>query len=107
MVGAEFGSGKEEYMRPTKILLVIGLVSAGLGLLVAAHPARADACFDLWVQRNSIYKAYGYCFKTPKAINYFGNAGCLYDNEAAIPMSHADKQRVLNIKAREKQLGCL
>ena len=47
--------------------------------------ARANICDDLWVQRNSIYKAYGYCFKTPKAINYFGNAGCQYDNEGDIP----------------------
>ncbi|MGH6865198.1 MAG: YARHG domain-containing protein [Methyloceanibacter sp.] len=54
-----------------------------------------------------MYRANGYCFKTSRAINYFANAGCLYDSEASVPMSRAEKQRVLTIKKREKQLGCL
>jgi YARHG domain len=92
-------------MRSPRVLLLIGVASAGLA--ASAMPAHAGVCFDLWVERNSIYKAYGYCFKTAKAINYFGNAGCLYDNANAIPMSGADAARVLAIKKREKQLGCL
>lgn len=88
-------------------VMLIGVLSAGLSGLAMSAPASAGACFDLWVERNAIYKAYGYCFKTSKAINYFGNAGCLYDNAAAIPMSNADKRRVAALKAREKQLGCL
>lgn len=83
------------------------MVSVGLGLSIEVTPARAGVCQDLWVRRNSIYKFYGYCFKTAKAINHFGNAGCLYDNAASIPMSRADKQTVLVIKKREKALGCL
>lgn len=91
-------------MRLRNVLMLSGLVVASVAV---SAPASASVCFDLWVQRNSIYKAYGYCFKTSKAINYFGNAGCLYDNAAAIPMSGPDKRRVLAIKAKEKQLGCL
>lgn len=94
-------------MRLSTVLTLICLASAGLGLAMSATTAKAGVCQDLWVQRNSIYKAYGYCFKTAKAINYFGNAGCVYDNEASIPMSRADKQAVLAIKKREKALGCL
>ncbi len=94
-------------MPASKAFALLGLVGALLGVLVAATPARADACFDLWVARNSIYKAYGYCFKTPKAIAYFGNAGCQYDYEGDIPFSHADKARVLAIKKQERALGCL
>jgi hypothetical protein len=94
-------------MRASTVLASIGLTGAFFGVVVAASPARADVCFDLWVQRNSIYKAYGYCFKTPKAINYFGNAGCTYDYEGDIPFSHADKATVLAIKKRERALGCL
>jgi hypothetical protein len=75
--------------------------------LVPRRPAQAGICDDLWVQRNSIYKAYGYCFKTPKAIAYFGNAGCQYDYEGDIPFSYADKSRVLAIKKQERALGCL
>lgn len=89
--------------------LMTFVVAGGIAAaaVIVSVPAQAGACQDLWVQRNSIYKAYGYCFKTSKAINYFGNAGCLYDNAAAIPMAPADKQRVLAIKKRERQLGCL
>ena len=94
-------------MRSSTALASIGLIGAVFGLLVGIAPARADVCFDLWVQRNSIYKAYGYCFKTAKAINYFGNAGCMYDNEGDIPMSRADRNTVLAIKKRERALGCL
>ena len=90
-----------------KILTSAGLVGAAIGLAMSATPVNAGVCQDLWVQRNSIYKAYGYCFKTPDAIDYFGNAGCQYDYEGDIPMSRADKQTVLAIKKREKQLGCL
>jgi hypothetical protein len=94
-------------MRASTVLTSIGLAGAFFGVLAAVTPARADICFDLWVQRNSIYKAYGYCFKTPKAIAYFGNAGCMYDNEGDIPMSRADRNTVLAIKKRERALGCL
>ena len=94
-------------MRAPTALMVIGLVGVGFSLAAGSTSARADFCFDLWVQRNSIYKAYGYCFKTAKAINYFGNAGCIYDNEGSIPMSRADKNTVLAIKKREQNLGCL
>ena len=94
-------------MRSFGLLVFIGFASALFGVLSGTAPARADICDDLWVQRNSIYKAYGYCFKTPKAIGYFGNAGCQYDNEGAIPLSHADRSLVLAIKHKEKNLGCL
>ncbi|HUU67105.1 MAG TPA: YARHG domain-containing protein [Methyloceanibacter sp.] len=93
-------------MRSRNILMLIGFVGAAAAMGLAA-PAYAGVCSDLWVQRNAIYKANGYCFKTRKAINYFGNAGCLYDNAATMPMSGADKSRVLAVKTREKQLGCL
>ena len=91
-------------MRSPMLLMPVALA---IGLASGIQPAKAGICQDLWVQRNSIYKAYGYCFKTAKAINYFGNAGCIYDNEGSIPMSRADKSTVLAIKKREQNLGCL
>lgn len=93
-------------MRSTTAVL-IGLASVGLGLAMNPAPAKAGICEDLWVQRNSIYKSYGYCFKTAKAIKYFGNAGCIYRDAAKIPMARADQQTILAIKKREKALGCL
>ena len=38
------------------------------------------SCQSLWEVRNWIYTEKGYCFKTPKTIAAFGNAGCLYDD---------------------------
>ena len=94
-------------MRSSMLLVSIGFASALFGVLSATAPARADICYDLGVQRNSIYKEYGYCFKTPRAIGYFGNAGCQYDNEGDIPLSGPDRSLILAIKHKEKSLGCL
>jgi hypothetical protein len=47
----------------------MGFAGTPFGVPPATTPARANICDDLWVQRNSIYKAYGYCFKTPKPIS--------------------------------------
>jgi hypothetical protein len=80
-----------------------------LSLLVfgLAGTAQAqDVCAQLWVERNSIYKAYGYCFKTARAIRYFGNAGCVYDREGDIPLSRADRARIQAIRSQERRLGC-
>ena len=52
-------------MRSSMLLVSMGFAGTPFGVT----PARANICDDLWVQRNSIYKAYGYCFKTPKAIS--------------------------------------
>ncbi len=48
-------------------------------------------CDQLWVARNSIYKARGYCFKTERAIQHFGNGGCIYQNESDIPFTQAER----------------
>lgn len=90
-------------MRATTLasVLIVGLVT-----IVGAVPAAAQSCQELWVQRNSIYKANGYCFKTQRGIAYFGNGGCLYDNEAQIPMSPRDRARIADITRAERAFGC-
>ena len=40
-------------MRPSTAVASVGLAGV-LFVLVGIVPARADVCFDLWVQRNSI-----------------------------------------------------
>lgn len=89
-------------------------ITFGLALVLAATAAgtttkalaQGDTCFRLWVQRNSVFKANGYCFKTAQAIRYFGNAGCRYDDEAAVPLTPYDRAVIANIQAREQALGC-
>ena len=75
------------------------------GLLVGAE-AQAQSCGELWYERNSIYKAAGYCFRTPRAISAFGNAGCVYDSEYDVPLSPRQRRRVQSIRALERDLGC-
>ncbi|HET6377660.1 MAG TPA: YARHG domain-containing protein [Methylocella sp.] len=67
----------------------------------------AMSCSELWHQRNSIFKAAGYCFHTPRAIRAFGNAGCAYDSESDVPLSDRDRQYIRAIRAAERTKGCL
>jgi hypothetical protein len=68
--------------------------------------AQAQSCQALWVERNSYFKEYGYCFKTSRAIRYFGNAGCSYDSEADVPLPRGIRRRVAEISRMERALGC-
>jgi hypothetical protein len=80
------------------------LAAATLGS--AATVASAQTCQQLWVERNSYYAAAGYCFKTPRAINYFGNANCRYNNEGSVPLSRQQRARIAQIVALERRMGC-
>ena len=91
-------------MSKTRATALAFAVSA-LPLLVVSE-AQAQSCGQLWYQRNSIYKEAGYCFRTPRAIRAFGNAGCSYDSEYDVPLSPRQRQRVNDIKAMERDLGC-
>lgn len=87
--------------------LTCAIAVAALMTGIAASSARAqDICGRLWVERNAIYKAKGYCFKTQRAISYFGNAGCMYDYEEEVPLSRGERQRIGRIRAEERALGC-
>ena len=74
--------------------------------LLAVSLARAQSCEDLWVERNAIYKQAGYCFKTRRAIAYFGNSGCSYDTEESVPLSSRQRARIARITAEERAQGC-
>lgn len=84
---------------------------AGASILIAtaglsASAARAQSCQELWVERNSYYKDAGYCFKTRRAISYFGNRGCSYEYEADVPLSRGIRERIADIRAMEQRRGC-
>jgi hypothetical protein len=86
---------------------VIGVAVIMAGAVVGATYAGAQqSCQALWVERNSYYKEAGYCFRTARAIAYFGNAGCLYDNEARVPLSAFVRARIAEITRLEQRLGC-
>ena len=89
-------------------ILAIAVAALGTFLLALASStaARAQTCYNLWYERNSIYKQAGYCFKTARAIRTFGNAGCQYDSEYELPLSARQRQRVARIVRLERELGC-
>src|ERR1700736_3543302 len=80
------------------------LLVASSGVIGRAQPA--TECQQLWVQRNQIFKAHGYCFKTQPAVEYFGNAGCVYNNQDSVPVTSAERSFIFRIAARERALGC-
>lgn len=85
------------------------ILVAGLMMLAGAALAQdygAMACEDLWYSRNAIYKEAGYCFKTNRAIRAFGNAGCLYDDMGAVPLSQAARRDIADIQYWERRRGC-
>ena len=87
-----------------RIFIAVGVLAAA----GAAHSQtyRSLSCGELWVERNSIYKANGYCFNTQRGISYFGNAGCQVDDVRAVPLSHANRARIAAIAAAERAKGC-
>lgn len=71
------------------------------------HQLKQLGCQPLWDVRNTIYKENGYCFHTTKAIKYFGNAGCKFDDAADVPLSAVERHNISAIKKVEKNKGCL
>jgi hypothetical protein len=80
--------------------------AAGLLVLTGGNAEAQDRCSQLWYERNNIFKEAGYCFRTPRAIRAFGNAGCSYDDESDVPLSVRRRQAVNEIRREERALGC-
>lgn len=93
-------------MRTSSIATALALATAITGFATGSTLAQGDICSQLWVARNSIYKSAGYCFKTQRAISYFGNAGCAYDVEAALPLAPGERAQIAAIVAQERTYGC-
>ena len=56
--------------------------------------------------RNEIYRAQGYCFRTRRGIEAFGNAGCQYDNADEVPLSAAQRRTIADIQREERARRC-
>ena len=82
------------------------MLLAALALETSVTRSYAQDCQALWVERNSYYKQAGYCFKTARAIAWFGNAGCRYDNENAVPLSAYTRARIAEIVRLERAYRC-
>jgi YARHG domain len=80
--------------------------AAALFVLSGTIAQAGDVCGDLWVERNQIFKDNGYCFKTRDAIRYFGNAGCIYDEQEDVPLSARERRTVQRLVAAERRNRC-
>ena len=63
-------------------------------------------CEAYWQERNALLKENRYCFKSPRAIHYFGNGGCAYSRIEDIPFPTIQLNRMLEIRAMEKANKC-
>jgi hypothetical protein len=90
----------------SKPILFATALGLALPLLSAPTPAAAQSCEALWYQRNEIYKAQGYCFRTQRGIHAFGNAGCQHDNVEDVPLSANQRRHVADIQREERAYGC-
>lgn len=63
-------------------------------------------CDVLWELRNEIYYENGYCFKTKKAIRFFGNDECEYDDAEDIRFNRYEQRNISTIASVEKELQC-
>jgi hypothetical protein len=84
----------------------IGVLTVAITASLIIPAAYAQNCQQLWVERNSYYKARGYCFKTERAISYFGNGGCIYRDEDRVPLTQRERNRIDEIKRLERAYGC-
>jgi hypothetical protein len=94
-------------MSPTlKAVTLAALAFGAIASPALAQSYMRQSCQDLWVARNQIYKDAGYCFKTSRAIRYFGNAGCQVDNQSDVRLSRSDRAAVDAIVRAEQAKGC-
>ena len=86
--------------------MTIGAALLTMATGLAAAPAYAESCQQLWVERNQMYKNHGYCFKTQRAIDHFGNGGCHIHNDGDVPFTRAERTRIEHIQQEERQQHC-
>ena len=87
-------------------VMLAGAALAVLPTISATQAEVSAVCQQLWVERNSYYKAQGYCFKTSRAIAFFGNAGCMYERDEALQFSPAEQKQIADIMREERRNGC-
>lgn len=73
---------------------------------ISAANLAGATCEDLYLARNAIYFANGYCFKTQRAIATFGNAGCRWRNDGEVPFTRLERANIDSITAVERRSGC-
>jgi len=63
-------------------------------------------CDFLYQIRNGIYKAHGYCFRTPRAISELGNDGCWITDQSKVRLNRIEEANAATLLQAETQKGC-
>ena len=95
-------------MTPIRTLILV--TSTVLAFAAPAFAGDDDltvhSCSYLWKERNQIYKNHGYCFKTSRAINAFGNSGCSHDDVDDVPLANWERGYIRMLQKAERQKHC-
>ncbi len=86
----------------TAAVITVMPMMFGMAMMTPAQAQSGMTCEQLWYERNAIYAAKGYCFKTQRARNVFGR-GCFPPYGKLTP---AEQRRVNNIEQWEVYQGC-
>ena len=86
----------------TAAVITVMPMMFGMATMTPAQAQSGMTCEQLWYERNAIYAAKGYCFKTQRARNVFGR-GCFPPYGKLTP---AEQRRVNNIEQWEVYQGC-
>lgn len=73
---------------------------------ISEGDAEKLGCDQLWTVRNGIFAARGYCFRTDRGKDEFGNEGCTYDDQDRVPLNDYERANITVIQAIEKRHGC-
>lgn len=73
---------------------------------ISSREAEKLGCDQLWTVRNGIFAARGYCFQTQRGIDEFGNSGCQYADQEAVPLNDYERANIRLIQSIEKRRGC-
>ena len=87
----------------TMAIAIFGMLLTSSASVSAQNAGR---CQSYWFERNAMLKEYRYCFRSPRAIYYFGNGGCVYERVNDIPFNRSDRERLLEIRAMERVHQC-
>lgn len=64
------------------------------------------SCRTLGEMRNSIYADNGYCFKSRRYRQMFGNENCEYDDSEDVPLNRYERSNVDVIRRVERAKDC-
>lgn len=73
---------------------------------ISPREAEKLGCDQLWTVRNGIFAARGYCFSTARGKEEFGNEGCQFSDQNAVPLNDYERANVRLIQSIEKRRGC-